>query len=171
MSVSTVSNIEAFQIIDRTQKNNLDPTMSCSICLVELKDAIEEVWVQASKCHNIFHESCLTEWFRHKTICPMCRRPTEETANPDHSEIIISHEEFSPTTVAEVQETPLHPPFNPFLLHMVHRNEAPQVAITPAQLDLPTFEFTQWAIMPGSQLGRDRYDWTPSPASSPAATQ
>ena len=71
-------------IILYTRQNNQKPTyiysriehiemetidsLVCSICL----DEENKVDVKL-KCNHMFHESCITSWFKQNTICPICR--------------------------------------------------------------------------------------------------
>lgn len=52
--------------------------ITCAICLTNLAsnpDTTKSEATEAIKtpCKHDFHLSCLSEWFRHQDICPICR--------------------------------------------------------------------------------------------------
>jgi hypothetical protein len=47
----------------------MDTSIKCSICL----DSINESFYKQKCCSNYFHHNCLKEWFKYKSICPLCR--------------------------------------------------------------------------------------------------
>lgn len=51
----------------------------CPICLIpvnrypeEIKEEVPEIYFK-TPCKHDFHKKCLTEWLRHKNLCPVCR--------------------------------------------------------------------------------------------------
>jgi hypothetical protein len=62
--------------------------MSCSICLDDLEEEKEKL-----DCNHEFHKKCISEWFKRRRICPLCRSP--EIAIPKNVEIFIEKIEFA----------------------------------------------------------------------------
>lgn len=60
---------EFISFIRRNSKLNLD-TDTCSICFEELKCNNNLI---ITNCGHCFHKDCLSEWFKRRVICPMCR--------------------------------------------------------------------------------------------------
>ena len=52
--------------------------MDCSICLENI-EASECTW---TPCLHVFHSSCLTEWSKQSTTCPICRTKIGEELTP-----------------------------------------------------------------------------------------
>ncbi|CAM8923239.1 unnamed protein product [Rhodiola kirilowii] len=50
-------------------------TTECPICLNELED--EEVGRVLPNCSHVFHASCIDEWLRSNSTCPVCRTDAE----------------------------------------------------------------------------------------------
>ena len=53
---------------------------TCSICLETCgtRDCLIKL-----PCQHSFHEACILEWFRQKSICPICRKRVEVESSPD----------------------------------------------------------------------------------------
>lgn len=45
----------------------------CSICLIELRVAPNIV---ALPCYHVFHEDCIKDWLKKRSVCPNCNNPT-----------------------------------------------------------------------------------------------
>jgi len=44
---------------------------NCSICCDDFDDTSEIV---ITDCNHCYHQSCIEEWFKRKTNCPICRK-------------------------------------------------------------------------------------------------
>jgi len=49
--------------------------MFCSICLNKINKNDE--FINNECCNNTFHNKCLTEWYKIKENCPLCRKNNE----------------------------------------------------------------------------------------------
>lgn len=42
----------------------------CTICLMEITEGMDSILLP---CNHIFHDNCLTHWFKNHNTCPLCR--------------------------------------------------------------------------------------------------
>ena len=59
---------------------------TCPICLEECSPASS----RTLQCSHVFHESCITQWFRSGNTCPVCRERVPLVDAPD-----FTHEDSS----------------------------------------------------------------------------
>ncbi len=48
---------------------------SCPICCTEF--SMGELGIQL-RCKHIYHDECITEWFKDENNCPICKQPVME---------------------------------------------------------------------------------------------
>jgi E3 ubiquitin-protein ligase DOA10 len=53
--------------------------ISCSICLLEYKEADEIIQLPCDERH-FFHAPCITEWLEKNNNCPLCKAPITNEA-------------------------------------------------------------------------------------------
>lgn len=51
-----------------------DTEQLCSICM----DNIEPPNILSLECNHTYHATCIAQWFRKKSTCPLCRRDEDE---------------------------------------------------------------------------------------------
>ena len=54
---------------------------SCPICICDIRGG-----VRLGGCKHTFHETCLLEWFRRSTTCPMCRAELDQDSDSEEEE-------------------------------------------------------------------------------------
>ena len=57
-----------------------DAEAECSVCLVALR---ESEAVELPACAHAFHRRCISEWFAHKSTCPLCRDDVAKYLEPE----------------------------------------------------------------------------------------
>ncbi|PWZ31215.1 RING-H2 finger protein ATL14 [Zea mays] len=57
-----------------------DVEAECSVCLVALR---ESEAVELPACAHAFHRRCISEWFSHKSTCPLCRDDVAKYLEPE----------------------------------------------------------------------------------------
>lgn len=74
---------------------------TCSICLetCSTRDCLVKL-----PCQHTFHEDCILEWFRQKSICPICRKQVEMESSPTTLQIRVRVSSQTTETIT-IQET------------------------------------------------------------------
>ena len=60
-----------YKDVFHNSKRELNVSDDCPICMSEFKN--KELVINCPSCHNYIHKSCIEDWIRIKTNCPMCR--------------------------------------------------------------------------------------------------
>lgn len=64
----------------------IDPVNeNCSVCMASMNNATG-VPCRLRHCGHRFHRSCLSQWFRHSSRCPVCRNDIREVPNNQSNE-------------------------------------------------------------------------------------
>ena len=50
------------------------PSKECSICITDYEN--DDI-VSITQCNHVFHTTCIKEWGKYKTDCPICRQDIE----------------------------------------------------------------------------------------------
>jgi hypothetical protein len=59
------------QRLSNIQQNANEDSEDCIICCCEMEDSMKKMVL---KCKHKYHDTCLFDWLKVKTTCPMCRR-------------------------------------------------------------------------------------------------
>lgn len=79
---------------DKTKEEN------CTICVSSIEEGEE---ITELECKHVLHTSCISEWVKYKSECPVCRHVVK-TTNPDdneHDEDLADLIASTPTTGGE----------------------------------------------------------------------
>ena len=62
--------------INIEDQNNYLNNQNCVICHKEIND--NSFITDLPECNHMYHHSCISEWFKIKTKCPICKRDYHE---------------------------------------------------------------------------------------------
>ena len=68
---SSVNHCYLLDLIDELKSNENEFKHECSICYEEIKE------LKILDCHHYFCESCIGNWTKFNSTCPVCRAPVE----------------------------------------------------------------------------------------------
>lgn len=68
-ALSIIDDISDIQIFSNLLKLNVYNETVCSICLENFENDDN---VRLLKCHHIYHDECIKEWFERSSKCPLC---------------------------------------------------------------------------------------------------
>ncbi|KAL3117509.1 hypothetical protein niasHT_008357 [Heterodera trifolii] len=77
--------IHEFQV----RRNGVWAELECTICLGEIeKETPFKLLAILDPCKHIFHNECISEWFKNHSTCPICRAKAKISV-PNLHEVII----------------------------------------------------------------------------------
>lgn len=73
-------------IYDELELGRIKDT-ECAVCLAEFEEGDQLRYLPP--CSHTFHVSCIDEWFRIHSSCPLCRSPAFNTTGGQSSELLL----------------------------------------------------------------------------------
>lgn len=68
--------------LDRSRGSDASEVM-CSICFIPFEPATLVNYLP--KCNHVFHQSCITEWFKSHGTCPICREDIKKLVRQEEN--------------------------------------------------------------------------------------